>query len=267
MLIDTHTHLGDKAFDPDRDEAVARAFRAGIGGIVEIADSPAEWDRALALCARHPGRVFCCLGLHPYHADQWSPELAGRLEAACADKRVVGVGEIGLDYARCELPAAVQKAGFIGMIEAARRLKLPIVVHCRDAYEETLEILRKYYVPPPSGRFHGVLHCFSGLAQHASAAVKLGFALGADGPVTYPKNDALRAALKLAGLESLVLETDCPYLPPQSIRGKRNEPYSVLEIARTLSGLFQKPEKGIAGITTGNARDLFPPLGKLSSTA
>lgn len=257
MLIDTHAHLGDAAFAADRSAVLDRAFRAGVERVVEIADSPAEWDRAMSLCAAYPGRVRCALGLHPYYADQWTPELSRALALASRSPMVVAVGEIGLDYARCEIAVEVQKEGFRQLLQEAKDLRLPAVIHSREAYKDVLKIIEQIHTSPPAGRFHGVLHCFLGTAEQALAASRLGFAIGVDGPVTYPKNGALRQALADVGLDALVLETDSPYLPPQSRRGQRNEPGLLPEIAQTLANLFGITKEKVADMTTANARDLF----------
>lgn len=258
MLFDTHAHLLDSRFDADRAEALARARAAGLGGVVEIADSPADWERAMALAAANPGFVHCALGLHPYHADEWRPGLAAALAEAARRPGVVAAGEVGLDYAKCEVPRERQKEAFLGMLSAADAAGLPVVIHCRDAYADLLPVLReRYQRRAKPGRFHGVVHCFSGTADEAVECAALGFALGADGPVTYPKNDALRAALKAAGLACLVLETDSPWLPPQKKRGKRCEPADVADAAASLAAVFGLPETELARVTTGNARELY----------
>ncbi|MFH1723222.1 MAG: TatD family hydrolase [Elusimicrobiota bacterium] len=258
MFIDTHTHLGDPRFDADRDEVMDRAEAAGVSRIVEVADAPGEWDRALDLCRARPGAVRCALGLHPYHAESWTPSLAEELGRRARLPEVVAAGEIGLDYARCEVPAETQKAALMRMLEASVEAGLPVVIHCRRAHSDVMPILTDFFAGRrPAGRFHGVLHCFSGGLQEAAAAVELGFALGADGPVTYPKNDGLREALRAAGLDSIVLETDSPWLPPQSLRGKRNEPRTVPEIAAKLAEVFGREVEEVARVTTRNACDLF----------
>lgn len=258
MLFDTHVHLIDPRFDEDRAAVLARARAAGLSGVVEIADAPADWERALALAAENPGFVRCALGLHPYHADQWRPELAAALAAAARRPGVVAAGEVGLDYAKCQVPRPRQKEAFLGMLGAATAADLPVVVHCRDAYADLMPILRERYPGrPKTGRFHGVVHCFSGTAAEAAECAALGFALGADGPVTYPKNDALRAALKAAGLAALVLETDSPWLPPQAKRGRRCEPADVADVAARLAAVFEVPVDELARVTTGNARELY----------
>jgi TatD DNase family protein len=258
-LIDTHAHLGDEAFDPDREAVLDRALASGVELVVEIADSPKDWEKALSLCRARPSQVRCALGLHPYYADQWSRELHAGLIRGAAVPEVVAVGEIGLDYAKCPLPPGQQKTALLGMLAAAEEAGKPVVLHCRDAYADLLELLEDFLKDrsPKKERFRGVVHCFSGDKEQALRCVGLGFALGVDGPVTYPKNNGLREALAAAGLGSLVLETDCPYLPPQSSRGKRNEPAAVAEIAAGLAAVFKTGVDEVARVTSANARELF----------
>lgn len=258
MLIDTHAHLNDARFDPDRGAVLDRAQAAGVGMLIEIADSPAQWDRALELCCSRPGFVFCALGLHPYHAEEWHSGLAAMLAEKARGPGVVAVGEVGLDYARCAVPRPVQREALLGMLAAADVLRLPVVLHCRDAYGDMMAILRELYTGRRrERRYHGVVHCFSGTESEAMECAALGFALGADGPVTYPKNEPLRRALVAAGLDVLVLETDSPYLPPQSKRGQRCEPADVAAIAARLAEAFAIEAMELARITTRNARALY----------
>jgi TatD DNase family protein len=259
MLVDTHAHLNDAQFTDDRAEVLARAKEAGIDQVIEIADEPKDWDAALALARARPEMVRCTLGLHPYYAEQWRPELAAELKQRARLPEVVAAGEIGLDYfKKCTVPHETQRIAFRNMLTAAADAELPVVIHCRDAYADLLPILQDFYKgKTPIGRFHGVIHCFSGLKEQALEGVRLGFALGVDGPVTYPKNDGLREALFAAGLENLVLETDSPYLPPQTNRGKRNEPRAVVEIADRLADVFSRKREEVAALTSVNARDLY----------
>lgn len=258
-FIDTHAHLGDQAFDSDRQAVLERALAAGVGLVIEIADSPQDWEKALSLSRARPAQVRCALGLHPYYADQWSAELHAKLIGGAEVPEVVAVGEIGLDYAKCPHPPQLQKTAFSGMLAAAEEVGKPVVLHCRDAYPDILELLERFLKDRPSKkeRFRGVVHCFSGDREQALRCVALGYALGVDGPVTYPKNHSLREALSAAGLENLVLETDCPYLPPQSSRGKRNEPAAVAEIASALAAVFKATADEVARATSSNARELF----------
>ncbi len=258
-FVDTHAHLGDPQFDADREAVLARASAAGVTRLVEIADSPDEWDRAVALARARPQTSRCALGLHPYYADRFDDGFLARLKLAlAAAPEAVAVGEIGLDYAKTSVPREVQARALRALLEASRDWGYPVVLHCRDAYADLVPLLRGLFpAPPPGRRFWGVVHCFSGTPDEAQACAALGFALGADGPVTYKKNDALREAFRRAGPGVTVLETDCPYLPPQSSRGKRNEPAAIPEIAAKLAEVWGLGLDEAAAITTKNAADLY----------
>ena len=258
-FIDTHAHLGSPQFDADRDEVLARAAAAGVNRLIEIADEPEEWGRALSLARANPERLRCSLGLHPYYADRFDSGFLSRLQAAlAAAPEAVAIGEVGLDYSKTDLSPDVQKRAFAPLLRAGRDWGVPLVVHCRDAYPDLISMLKECFPSPPKDRrFWGVVHCFSGTPEEAQACAALGFALGADGPVTYKKNDPLREAFRRAGPNVVVLETDSPYLPPQSSRGKRNEPKSVVEIAAKLAEVWDVPLDEVARLTNANATELF----------
>ena len=257
-LFDTHTHMGDAQFAEDRAQALQRALAAGVSRLIEIADAPSEWEGALALSRAHPLQVRCSLGLHPYYADQFSEELLGRLSQTILLPEVVAVGEVGLDYVKATVGREVQLAAFERLLAFCRDASKPVIIHCRGAYEDLCAVLGRRLPGPPTGRrFWGVIHCFSGDEAAALFCRDLGFALGVDGPITYPKNDPLRHALGKAGLDCLVLETDCPYLPPQSSRGKRNEPAKLPEIAAKLADICSVSIEELAARTTQNAHALF----------
>ena len=258
ILFDTHAHLGDAQFSSDRTATLEHALAAGVSRVVEIADAPAEWPAALALARERPAQVRCSLGLHPYYADQYSQALLDRLSAELSRPEVVAIGEIGLDYVKAQIGRQEQLMAFERLLAFCRDAKKPAVIHCRGAYEDLRAVLGRIFSGPPSGRrFWGVIHCFSGEESDALYCRDLGFALGVDGPVTYPKNDALRGTLKKAGLDCLVLETDSPYLPPQSSRGKRNEPGNLPEIATALAAACGVPNEELAQATTRNSFALF----------
>ena len=259
LFVDTHAHLGDAQFDTDRDAVFSRAAAAGVGRIVEIADHPDEWARALAIARAHPESVRCALGLHPYYADHFNEDFLERLKAALdTAPEAVAIGEIGLDYAKTNIPREVQIQAFTSLACAGRDWDVPLVIHCRDAYHDLIPILTNAFPRKPAARrFWGVVHCFTGAPQDALACARLGFALGADGPITYKKNDPLREGFRQAGPEVTVLETDCPYLPPQSSRGKRNEPAAIAEIAAKLAEVWGLTIEETARRTSANACDLY----------
>lgn len=259
MFVDTHAHVGDHQFDSDRDAVFTRAAAAGVTRIVEIADHPDEWPRAVAIARARPDAARCTLGLHPYYADLYGDEFLPKLRAALdAAPEAVAIGEIGLDYARTEVSHDVQRRAFEAVASAAKSWDIPVVVHCRDAFADLIPILQRVYPGKPEGRrFWGVVHCFTGTPEDATACAALGFALGVDGPVTYKKNDSLREAFRLAGPDAAVLETDSPYLPPQSTRGKRNEPLAIVEIATRLAEVYGLPLDEVARRTSANAAALY----------
>lgn len=258
VFVDTHAHLGDPQFDTDRDAVFARAADAGVTRVVEIADHPDEWPRAVAIARARPSAARCTLGLHPYYAGLYDAGFVAKLRAALdAAPEAVAIGEIGLDYAKAEVPHEVQKRAFEELAVAAKSWGVPVVVHCRDAFADLLPILARVYASSPNGRFWGVIHCFTGGPSEAVECARLGFALGADGPVTYKKNDALREAFRLAGPDATVLETDSPYLPPQSKRGKRNEPAAIIEIAMRLAEVWGISLDDVAKRTSATAAALY----------
>jgi TatD DNase family protein len=258
VLFDTHVHLGDDRFALDRAEVLQRAAARGVFFLVEIADSPAQWSGAVALSRAYPARVRCALGLHPYHASDCTEEILRVLGRAILQPEVVAVGEIGLDYARGEISRPVQRAACERLLASCRCWDKPAVIHCRNAYEDLRGILRNIFPSPPAqNRFWGVVHCFSGDVEDAQALAAMGFALGADGPITYPKNDSLRDAFLRVGISRMVLETDSPYLPTQDRRGQRNEPAAVATIAEAAARIFKITPEEAGRITTENACLLF----------
>jgi len=258
-LFDTHVHLSDPQFDADREAVLARAATAGVARLVEIGDSPEGWPRALALARARPGRVHCALGLHPYYADRCTDGFLALLERVARLPEVVALGEIGLDYARSPVDPEIQKQALRRLLAASRQSGKPAVIHCRNAYADLRAIIKEAYPsPPPAGsRFWGVVHCFSGTSEDAVRFAQAGFAIGADGPITYPKNEALREVFRRVGPDATVLETDSPYLPPQSCRGQRNEPKALVEIAAALAGTWGISAAQAARVTTANAVSLF----------
>lgn len=250
-LIDTHTHLGDAHFAADRAAVIAASKAAGVTRMIEIADNFQEWDRALALAEANPG-FACAWGFHPHYGNDWTDAVPAEFKKRAASPLIKAVGEIGLDYVKSMATRTTQEKVFRKMLRLAQEVDKPIVIHCREAFDDLFRILEEEWKPGT-----GVVHCFTGGEAEAARALENKLLLGVDGPVTYKKNDDLRAAFKLAGLENLVLETDCPYLPPQSIRGKRNTPASIPEIAAKLAEVFDVSVEEVARVTSENARKLF----------
>ncbi len=264
LLIDSHAHMDDKAFEADRPEVLRRAREAGVAAVVTIgvADSPAGIEAAVRLAETIPDEpdmpvLFATVGVHPHDARRLEPAWYDRLAELARRPKVVGIGEIGLDYHYMHSPKDVQRKVFEGQLDLARRLGLPVVIHSREAEEETLAILEAAAREAEGGRLRGVVHCFSGSEAMARRVLDLGLHLSFTGVVTFPKAETLREIARKVPLERLLVETDCPYLAPVPYRGKRNEPARVVHVAEALAATFGRPVEEIAEATTHNAVDLF----------
>jgi TatD DNase family protein len=258
MWFETHAHLGDSKFDADRDAALERAFAAGVSTLVEIADGPLEWEKARVLAERYADRVWWAAGLHPYYADQGSSEIFRGLKECVRHPRFVAIGEVGLDYAKSTVDKSQQAKTFTTAIELALEVDKPLVIHCRDAFVDLIPLLVPYFAQrADKNKSPGVIHCFSGTTDDARRIIEMGFFLGVDGPITYPNAKALRATLSELSLDHLVLETDAPYLPPQTHRGQRNEPALVISVGTALAELFAINVKSVAEKTARNAKNLY----------
>lgn len=269
-IIDTHAHLSDPAFDLDREETLARARAAGVGIVVDIADTEEGWSKSRAL-SEHPSRsVWWSVGFHPYVADRFNEGTPARVREALRHPRAVALGEIGLDYFKhCAVPRPRQREVFDVLARLGREEGKPLVLHCREASPDStecqrdmLEILRNVFSGVPAsdgagGKCPGVMHCFQGTAEFAREFLALGFLIGVDAPVTYPKAEPLRGVLAGVPLSSLVVETDCPYLPPQSRRGKRNEPAFLTEVVGALAKVKGVSTEEMGRTTSENARHLY----------
>ncbi len=263
MLIETHAHLNDKAFEDDRKEVLERSFAAGIGKIVEIACQPSEWQRGEDLCSAWPGKIKCAFGAHPEYTRTLAPGLLESLRGFLGKPCAAALGEAGLDYWWDAGTKEEQLALLNFQLPLCAEFGKPAVFHARngktpdkDAYADLLEAL-KVWSYSPKRRFRGVLHCFSGSWKDARAGLDLGLCLGVNGTFTYKKNDGLRESIKKAGAGNIVLETDCPYLPPQSSRGERNDPSFIPEIAALVASYLGLSNGELADRTTASAFDLF----------
>lgn len=253
MLVDSHCHLDYLAKDGDLDEAVERARAAGVGRMVTICTKLSEFDAVLGIAERFDD-VVCTVGVHPHEAEgegQGSPD---RLLDLARHPKVVGIGETGLDYYYEHSPREAQQRSFRAHIAASRQSGLPLIVHTRDADEDTIAILHDEYARAP---FTGVIHCFTAGPALAAAALELGFFISLAGIVTFKKADALRAAVAEVPLDRLLIETDAPYLAPVPKRGKRNEPAFVAHTAAYLADFFGVSADELAARTTENFFKLF----------
>jgi len=269
LLTETHAHLGDEAFKEDRDAVIEKSFSAGVGKIIEIACSAEEWESASELCAKYPSKIYACFGLHPANTAQLCPENLAELEKYLKKSVSRGVGEIGLDYYWDPSLKERQSLLLEAMLSLSNRLALPAVFHARsgrapaggDAYEDLAGALKGGWSYSPRGKkFRGVLHCFSGGRGDASAALDLGLALGVNGTFTYKKNDELREIIRSAGMGNIVFETDCPYLPPQEARGKRNDPSYMPAIAGAVAAYLGIAAGQAAEAAAENSAEIFGAL-------
>lgn len=236
----------------DLDRVLARAEDAGIEHLVCVGDSVENSRKAIALARRYP-RLSATIGIHPHHDTQFSPTALLQLESMARDKHVVAIGEIGLDYHYPNFNPRLQKEVFIAQAHLAARHNLPLIIHCREAYGELLEIIKADARIPR----RGVVHCFSGNTQEAREFIRLGYYLGIGGAVTYPNGDPLREVVKAVGLERVLCETDAPYLPPQLKRGRRNEPSYIKHTLKTLADLTGLTYQDAARLTKANTIKLF----------
>lgn len=257
-MIDTHAHLDFPDFDADRDAVVERAKTGGVFPLLTIGTDLDGCRRALDLAFRYDG-VFAGLGIHPNHTANVPESDWLAFEALFEDgslrPRILAVGETGLDFYRDHSPRDVQEAAFRRQIRLARRHALPVIVHCREAYARCAEVVEEEIAA--EGPVSGVMHCFAGTAEDARRCLAFGFRLSFAGPLTYKKNDALRDVARRAPIESLLVETDCPFLPPEPHRGKRNEPLYTRLTAETLARVRGARIEDIEAATDANARALF----------
>ena len=249
-LIDSHAHLDDRAYAKDRAAIIARAFADGIG-IVTIGTNLESSREAVRLAGRHR-TVWATVGVHPHDAKEVDDGVLDALERLAARDGVVAIGEIGLDYYRDLSPRSVQRQVFEAQLDLAKRVDLPVCLHNRESTDDLVAILR---VAGPKHR--GVVHSFLGDGALAAVFLDLGFHLGIGGPITYPKNEILREAVRSVPLDRLLIETDCPYLTPVPYRGRRNEPSYVRYVVETVAELHGIDVEELARTTTGNAIRLF----------
>lgn len=252
-LFDTHAHLHLDEFEPDRPEVLARARAAGVEGFLTVGIDPEDSQRAVALAEAEPA-VWATVGIHPHEAATADEAALDRLRRlAQGSSRVVAVGETGLDYYRDLAPRDAQLDAFRRQIALARELGRPLVIHCREAHAEVLAVLRE----ERAAEVGGIMHCFSGDAAHAWSYLDLGFLISIAGPVTYPNARKLPEVVRAVPLDRLVVETDCPFLPPQPYRGKRNEPAWMVHTAERVATLAGVPIEELAPRLSANARRLL----------
>jgi len=252
MLIDCHAHLDSPEFDHDRAAVIERAWQARVSAILNVGTTLEASQKALDLAARYEW-IYAAVGIHPHEATEVTDADFEALRRLAAKPEVVAIGETGLDYFRDHAPGEAQRALFRRHIRLARELNKPVIVHCRDAWEDALAILKE----EGAAKAGGVIHCFSGDRALALQCVDRGFFVSFAGPLTYPKADPLRDAARAVPSQRLFVETDSPYLAPQSGRGKRNEPAFVQETAKRLAEIKGVSLEDLGRILTDNLARLF----------
>jgi TatD DNase family protein len=274
-MIDTHCHLEMSAFDGDRNDVIKRALDAGLEAFINIGSDFEGNEGAVALSEKYD-LIYAAVGIHPHSAKdfnekvfcqlkEWAGGPGGKQEARCntgeipsTSSKVIAIGEVGLDYHYHYSPGEVQRAVFRQQLDYAGEIGLPVIVHSREADEDTIKILED------SGVKRGVMHCFSGDERMAEKVLAMGFHISVAGPVTFKKSSQLREVAKMIPDEFLLVETDAPFLAPEPVRGKRNEPAFVMHTARFLAELRGISLDDIDRITTVNAKRLFH-IGELPS--
>ena len=253
MLVDSHCHLDFPEFAPQLDAVVARAGDAGVGVCVTIGTRLSGFERVHEIAELFPN-VYCSIGIHPHDAEKEPLKDESPLIERAKLAKVVGIGETGLDYFYEHAPRQAQVANFRAHIAAARETKLPLIVHTRDADDDTIAVLREEM---DRGAFTGVIHCFTGTRRLAEASLELGFYISVSGIATFKKSDELRAVLRDVPMERLLVETDAPSLAPMPLRGKTNEPSFVVHTAAALAALKGVSAEELAAATTDNFFRLF----------
>ncbi|MCX7993012.1 MAG: TatD family hydrolase [Fimbriimonadales bacterium] len=258
---DTHCHLNHPDLYAEWQAVLFRAQQSGVHRFILIGYDLESSQRAVEL-AEGSDLLYAAVGIHPHDASRCSGDTLHHLRELAQHPCVVAIGEIGLDFYRDLSPRTVQHEAFHAQLQLAAELGLPVVIHCRDAYDELLEVLRDY----PSVR--GVLHCFSGTAEQAQRGLELGYHLGIGGVVTFKSAETLRSIVRTMPHDRLLLETDAPYLAPHPYRGKRNEPAYLPLIAQQVAALWQVSLDALAEQTERNVETLFrlQPLRKVPPT-
>lgn len=256
-FIDSHCHIDGEAFDGERDEIVQRAKDAGVVAMLNIGTGNphnSEIEKAVKVAEQYEN-VFASVGVHPHDAKLYDDAAEMRLITMVKrSPKIIAWGEIGLDYYYDQSPRDVQREVFIRQIRTAKSLDLPIIIHSRDADDETVEILKEEC---SYQNFKGIMHCFGGTAEMAKTLMDIGFLISFAGNVTFKKAENLRDAAKIVPLDKLLIETDCPFLTPIPFRGKRNEPAYIVHTAQFLANFYGIRIEKLAAHTTQNFLDFF----------
>ncbi|WP_055443847.1 TatD family hydrolase [Lacinutrix himadriensis] len=252
IITDTHTHLYSEAFDDDRNETIQRAIDANVTRFFIPAIDSTYTESMLQLEADFPENVYLMMGLHPTHVKENYKEELAHVEEMLAKRKFVAIGEIGIDLYWDKSTLGIQQDAFRHQIKLAKKYKLPIVIHCRDAFDEIFEILEE----EKDDTLFGIFHCFTGTLEQAQQAISYNMKLGIGGVVTF-KNGKIDQFINQIDIKHIVLETDSPYLAPKPYRGKRNESSYIVKVLEKLAEVYEVTEEDVAAITTENSKEIF----------
>lgn len=251
FIFDTHAHLIEEDFDDDLDEVILRARSADVNHILNVSYDGESSVKGVDLANNEEG-IYTSIGIHPHWAEELNDEVLEDLFLLAKKEKVLAIGEIGLDYYKSTSSREIQQKAFLAQIELANSLDLPVLIHDRDAHGDLFELIKNNR--PKRG---GILHCFSGSLELAQEGIKLGFYISFAGPLTFKNSRRLPEIAVKIPLEKIVIETDSPYLAPEPLRGKRNEPAYVVYVLEKLAELRQKNNMEMAEITFMNAKDIL----------
>ncbi len=258
MLFDTHAHINDKRFSDDYKEVIDRAF---AGGVSKILIAGADYESSLSAfeMSKIDQRLYCSLGVHPHDAKYFNDSMLSDFQKMIEEnpRKIVAIGEIGLDYYYDYSPRDIQKTAFEKQIEFAVDIGLPIIVHDRDAHGDCIDVIKHYAKSGVLAKNPGIFHCYSGSGEMAKILLNLGFYLSFAGPITFKNAKKALEFLPSIPLDRILIETDCPYLTPEPFRGKRNEPLYVGYVAGKLAEIYGKSIEEIEDITFKNACRIF----------
>ncbi len=252
MLIDSHAHLDDERFDKDRDRLIKSLKESGIDLIINPGSDLGSSIKAVSLSEQYDN-IYAAVGVHPHSAKEMDESTIEVLKSFTNRDKVVAIGEIGLDYYYDNSPREIQRQKFVEQLELAKEVNLPVIIHTRDAAQETFDILKE----AQDGSLKGVLHCYSGSVEMALEYVKMGFYISLGGPITFKNARVSREVAKAVPIDRLLIETDSPYLTPEPYRGKRNEPLFVRYVAGTIAEIRGINFDELAKETSENAKRLF----------
>lgn len=250
MFFDSHAHLDDDRFSPDREKVINSLKKNGVDFYINVGADMLSSEKSIKLAEEYDF-IYASVGVHPHDAASLTEEDMARLKKMLTHKKVVALGEIGLDYFYDNSPRDIQKKWFIRQLQIAKETDMPVIIHCRDAVGECMDIIRK------SEHKKGVMHCFSGSAETAEELASMGWYVSFSGSVTFKNVEKLRRAASAVPLDRLMIETDSPYLSPEPVRGTRNTPQNVRYVAEKIAEIKQISVEEVAKITFENAKKFF----------